>query len=93
MTTISSWSNCKVILSGTDTDTDEVFIALDGEMCIGFRDGKVDIKSGEMFVVSKRVEHKPSAKNECKVMLVEPAGTIKTGDVGGHLTAEDNVWI
>ncbi len=74
-------------------DTDEVFITLDGEMSIEFRDGKVDLKSGELFVVPKGVEHKPFAANECKIMLVEPAGTINTGDVGGDLTVAENVWI
>lgn len=74
-------------------DTDEVFIALEGEMSIAFRDGRVDLRSGEMFVVPKGVEHKPFAKNECKILLVEPAGTINTGDTGGELTADDNVWI
>ncbi len=74
-------------------DTDEVFIVLEGEMVIEFRDGRVNLNAGEMFVVSKGVEHKPIAENECKVMLVEPAGTINTGDAGGVLTAQDNVWI
>jgi mannose-6-phosphate isomerase-like protein (cupin superfamily) len=74
-------------------DTDEVFITLDGEMTIEFRDGKAHLKAGEMFVVSKGVEHKPFAEKECKIMLVEPAGTINTGHAGGDLTAEDNVWI
>lgn len=74
-------------------DTDEVFIVLDGEMSIAFRDGSVDLKSGEMFVVPKGAEHRPSADKECKVMLVEPAGTINTGDAGGEMTADDNVWI
>ncbi len=74
-------------------DTDEVFIVLDGQMAIEFRDGRVDLKAGEMFVVPKGVEHKPVAESECKVMLVEPAGTINTGEAGGVLTAEDNVWI
>lgn len=74
-------------------DTDEVFITLDGEMTIEFRDGKVHLEAGEMFVVSKGVEHKPFAEKECKIMLVEPAGTINTGDAGGDLTAENNVWI
>jgi mannose-6-phosphate isomerase-like protein (cupin superfamily) len=73
--------------------TDEVFIVLDGEMVIEFREGKVDLKSGEMIVVPKGVEHRPCAQNECKIMLVEPAGTINTGDAGGELTAEDNIWI
>ena len=74
-------------------DTDETFIVLDGEMSIDFRDGKVDLKAGEMFVVPKGVEHKPSAENECKIILVEPAGTVNTGNAGGDLTARDDVWI
>ena len=74
-------------------DTDEVFITLDGEMSIEFRDGKVDLKAGEVYVVPKGVEHKPLAEKECKIMLVEPAGTVNTGDVGGEMTVEDNVWI
>ena len=74
-------------------NTDEVFIVLDGEMDIEFRDGKVTIKSGEMYVVPKGVEHKPFAENECKIMIVEPGGVINTGDAGGELTAQDGVWI
>ncbi len=74
-------------------DTDEVFLVLDGAMRIDFRDGSVDLKAGEMFVVPNGVEHKTFAEKECKIMLVEPAGTVNTGDAGGQLTAEDNVWI
>ena len=75
------------------TDTDETFIVLHGEMQIDFRDGEVSLKAGEMLVVPKGVEHKPFAEKECQVMLVEPMGTINTGDAGGDLTAENNVWI
>jgi mannose-6-phosphate isomerase-like protein (cupin superfamily) len=74
-------------------DTDEVFIVLAGEMSIALRDGSVELKAGEMFVVPKGVEHKPFAEKGCKAMLVEPAGTINTGGTGGEMTAEDNVWI
>jgi mannose-6-phosphate isomerase-like protein (cupin superfamily) len=74
-------------------ETDEVFIVLDGEMSIELPHGRVDLKAGDMFVVPKGVEHKPVAENECKMLLVEPAGTINTGDAGGEMTAEDNVWI
>ena len=74
-------------------DTDEVFIILDGEMAIEFRDGRVDVKAGEVFVVPKGAEHKPFAEGECKIMLIEPAGTRNTGDAGGDLTARDDVWI
>ena len=74
-------------------ETDEVFIVLDGAMRIDFRDGEVELAEGEMFVVPKGVEHKPFATKECKVLLVEPIGTLNTGNAKGELTAEDNVWI
>ena len=44
-------------------DTDEVFIIFDGEMSIEFRDGKTDLKAGEMLVVPKGVDHRPHALN------------------------------
>ena len=43
--------------------TDEVFIVLDGELSIGFREGSVALKRGEMLVVPRGVEHKPSSEN------------------------------
>ena len=74
-------------------ETDEVFIVLKGQLEIQFRDGKVLLHEGEMFVVPKRVEHKPVAEKECHMMLVEPAGTVNTGDVINHITAPNDVWI
>ena len=74
-------------------ETDEVFIVLEGELSIEFRDGAVRLSPGEMFVVPKGVEHKPRAENECHLLLVEPRGVVNTGDSGGDLTAESNVWI
>jgi mannose-6-phosphate isomerase-like protein (cupin superfamily) len=68
-------------------DTDEVFIVLDGEMTLHFRDGDVRLRAGEMFVVPKGAEHKPSAAAECRVLLVETAGTANTGDVVSDRTA------
>jgi mannose-6-phosphate isomerase-like protein (cupin superfamily) len=73
--------------------TDEVFIVLDGSMEIRFRDGLVTLNSGEMYIVPKGVEHKPHAVAECSVLLIEPAGTINTGDAGGDMIAADNIWI
>ena len=74
-------------------ETDEVFIVIDGAMRIEFRDGRVDLRAGEMFVVPKGVEHKPVADSICSVMLVEPRGVVNTGAAGGALTAKDDVWI
>ena len=74
-------------------DTDEVFFVVDGEMAIEFRDGRVDLKTGEMYVVPRGVEHKPVAQNECRVMLIEPRGVVNTGEAGGDLTAQNDVWV
>ena len=73
-------------------DTDEVFMVLEGELRIDFRDGEVILKEGEMAVVPKGIEHKPFAAKECKILLVEPAGTVNTGDAGGDKTSEEE-WI
>lgn len=74
-------------------ETDEVFIVIGGSMDIHFRDGRVTLREGEMFVVPKGVEHKPVANDECRILLVEPAGTVNTGNAGGALTADNNSWI
>ena len=75
-------------------DTDETFIVLDGILRIDFRDGSVILKTGEMFVVPKGVEHKPYAENEVKMLLIEPRGVVNTGDGDvSDLTAENDVWI
>ena len=74
-------------------DTDEVFIVIEGTLVIEFRDGSVRLEKGEMFVVPKGVDHKPMAEHECRIMLVEPRGTVNTGDTHGDLTAQNDVWI
>jgi mannose-6-phosphate isomerase-like protein (cupin superfamily) len=74
-------------------ETDEVFIVLKGQLEIQFRDGNVLLNEGEMFVVPKGVDHKPVAQQECHILLVEPAGTLNTGDVVNERTAANDVWI
>lgn len=74
-------------------ETDEAFLVLDGELRIDFRDGAVTLGPGEMFVVPKGVEHKPFARQEVKLMLIEPAGTLNTGNAGGERTAPTDAWI
>jgi len=74
-------------------ETDEVFIVLAGEMTLEFRDKAVPLATGEMYVVPRGVEHRPVAKEECSIMLVEPRGVVNTGDVGGAYTAKNDVWV
>ncbi|WP_434675228.1 cupin domain-containing protein [Pseudomonas sp. D3-10] len=77
----------------THADTDETFIVLEGELRIDFRDGAVMIGPGEMYVVKKGVEHKPSAEREVKLLLIEPRGVINMGEQINTRTAVNDVWI
>ncbi len=74
-------------------DTDEAFIVIEGNLFIEFRDGMVELSSGEMFIVPKGVEHKPFATEECHLMLIEPRGVVNTGEAGGDKTSVNDVWI
>lgn len=74
-------------------ETDEAFIVIDGDFQIDLRDKTLHLKKGDMVVIPKGVEHKPYAKEECKILLIEPAGTLNTGDAGGDLTKTDLEWI
>ena len=74
-------------------DTDEVFLVLNGEMEIGFRDRTVTLQAGEMFVVPKGVEHITRAARECHALLVEPRGVVNTGEAGSALTAKNDIWV
>ena len=74
-------------------DTDEAFIVLDGNMVIEFRDGVLELQTGEMYIVPKGVEHRPFAKDLCRILVIEPRNVVNTGTAGGELTAENDVWI
>ena len=74
-------------------ETDEVFMVLKGELAIQFRDGSVILHEGEMFVVPKGLEHRPVAQQECHILLIEPVGTVNTGDVVNERTTANDVWI
>jgi len=74
-------------------ETDEVFFVLKGQLELQFREGSVTLNEGEMFIVPKGVEHKPVAEQECHILMVEPAGTVNTGNVVNERTAANDVWI
>nr|WP_263011275.1 cupin domain-containing protein [Pseudomonas otitidis] len=74
-------------------DTDEAFLVIEGQLRIDLRDGAVLLGPGELYVVSKGVEHKPYAEREVKMLLIEPRGVINTGEEGGERTAQNDVWI
>jgi mannose-6-phosphate isomerase-like protein (cupin superfamily) len=70
-------------------DTDDFFLVLRGRLILQLRDRDVELREGEMFVVPRGVEHCPRADEEAHVLLIEPRGTVNTGDAGGELTVTE----
>ncbi|XVQ87389.1 cupin domain-containing protein [Microbispora siamensis] len=70
----------------THPETDELFVVVSGRLTIQLREGDVVLGPGELYVVPRGVEHCPVAEEETAIMLVEPIGTLNTGDAGGPMT-------
>ena len=69
---------------------DEAFLVLRGRIAIDFRDGTVELSSGEFIVVPRAVEHRPrSLSEEPVVLMFEPATTLNTGNAKSDLTVAD----
>jgi mannose-6-phosphate isomerase-like protein (cupin superfamily) len=75
----------------THEDTDELFLVLSGRLRIELPDRTVDLAEGDLFVVPRGVRHRPTASEECHMLLLEPAGTVNTGDAEAQGTAGE--WI
>jgi mannose-6-phosphate isomerase-like protein (cupin superfamily) len=63
------------------SDTDELFLVLSGELTMNFRDRVEVLKAGEAIVVPRGTEHKPAAKGECHMLVMDAEGTVNTGEV------------
>jgi len=68
---------------------DELFLVLSGRLRMRFRDREEVLEAGQMIVVPRGVEHNPVAEPECSVLLVEPKGTLNTGDVVNERTVRE----
>jgi mannose-6-phosphate isomerase-like protein (cupin superfamily) len=65
-------------------DTDEFFLVLDGEFHVALREGEgertVRLSRGDVFVVPRGTEHRPSSPTPGSILMFEPTGTSSTGD-------------
>ena len=64
--------------------TDEFFLVIDGRFDISLRgpDGQertAELNAGDIFVVPKGTEHKPSSPGGA-ILMFEPSGTLNIGD-------------
>ena len=62
-------------------DTDELFLVIEGELDMEFRDRTELLSPGELIVVPRGTEHRPCArKGEVKLLVMDADGTPNTGD-------------
>lgn len=69
-------------------EEDELFMVIKGRLRMELRDGDIVLEEGEMLVVPRGVEHRPSAEEETHILLFEPATTLNTGNVRNERTVE-----
>jgi mannose-6-phosphate isomerase-like protein (cupin superfamily) len=62
-------------------DVDELFMVWRGRFRLEFRDRSVELQEGQLIVVPAGVEHRPVADEEAEIFLLEPIGTLNTGNV------------
>jgi mannose-6-phosphate isomerase-like protein (cupin superfamily) len=79
----------------THENEDEMFIVISGDLKVELRDKTYTVKSGELIVIPKGVEHRTVAENEVALMLIEPKGTVNTGDAEetGDKKPTEGEWI
>lgn len=66
---------------------DELFYIIEGNLLMEVENQpSFSMKSGDLFVVPKGVNHRVSSTEECIVMLVETKTTKHTGDVTSAIT-------
>jgi mannose-6-phosphate isomerase-like protein (cupin superfamily) len=68
---------------------DEMFLVIKGRLLMQFRDREEWIEPGEFIVVPRGVEHRPVAPEEVELMLIEPAGTLNTGNIVNERTVHE----
>lgn len=69
---------------------EELFYVIEGKLLIHFRDRIEEINKGEMIIIPHGVGHKPEAPQEVHIILIEPKGTVNTGDSKDNpLTAKE----
>ncbi|MBV7266278.1 cupin domain-containing protein [Erythrobacter ani] len=65
----------------THADTDELFLVIEGDLDMEFRDRTEQMAAGDLIVVPRGVEHRPCARaGEVKLLIMDAERTPNTGD-------------
>ena len=86
--TVTKFNDCDVMVVKVEgefvwhnhDDTDDFFLVVKGVLDIQLRDRTITLGPGQMYIVPKGVEHRPVAREEVHLLLIEPTGTPNTGD-------------
>ena len=70
----------------THDNEDEMFFVMDGVLEVQRKDRNVTLRTGEMCIVERGVEHRVVPRGHVKLMLFEPAGIGHTGAVEAEIT-------
>jgi len=65
---------------------DELFLVVKGTLRMKFRDREAIVREGEFVIVPRGVEHLPVADEEVHLILIEPKGTLNTGNLTNERT-------
>ena len=66
---------------------DELFYIIEGELLMEVEnETNRTMKTGDMFVVPKGINHRVSSIDECSIMLIETKTTKHTGEVKSSIT-------
>lgn len=66
---------------------DELFYIVEGSLFFEIENQEgFTMNQGDLFIVKKGINHKVSAKEECKIMLIENKTTAHTGEVVSEVT-------
>jgi mannose-6-phosphate isomerase-like protein (cupin superfamily) len=69
---------------------DELFLVVRGRLLMQLRDGNREIGPGELIIVPRGFEHCPKAlTEEVEIVLIEPKGTLNTGNVTNERTVAE----
>lgn len=76
-------------ISHKHEDEDELFLVIEGQIKIELKDNTHILNAGELIIVPRGTEHKPSAVGEAKVLMFEPKSTLNTGNTENEFTRKN----
>lgn len=69
--------------------TDDLFLVLDGAVTVQLHTGDIELRTGELFVVPRGIEHCLRADEEAKLLVIERLGDVGAEGAEAEMTAPE----